>query len=47
MSDDGAWLPDDEVPVTLMPILQIFFEQMWRFDIVHQRAGRFHCERRA
>ena len=29
MSDDVAWLPDDEVPATLMPILQIFFEQMW------------------
>ena len=31
MSDDGDWLPDDEVPATLMPILQIFFEQMWPF----------------
>ena len=31
MSDDGAWLPDDEVPATLIPILQIFFEQMWPF----------------
>ena len=31
MSDDGAWLPDDKVPATLIPILQIFFEQCGRF----------------
>lgn len=31
MSDNGAWLPDDDVPQTLTPILDIFFEQMWPF----------------
>ena len=31
MSDGGAWLADDKVPETLMPILHIFFEQMWPF----------------
>ncbi len=28
-SDGGAWLPDDEVPDTLLPILGVFFEEMW------------------
>ncbi|MED5262268.1 MAG: hypothetical protein VX574_07735 [Myxococcota bacterium] len=28
-SDGGAWLPDDHVPETLMPILGVFFEEMW------------------
>lgn len=31
MSDDGAWLPDDRVPETLTPILDIFFDDMWPF----------------
>ena len=28
-SDGGAWLPDDEIPPTLLPVLAIFFEEMW------------------
>ncbi|MBW2313924.1 MAG: glutathione S-transferase [Deltaproteobacteria bacterium] len=28
-SDGGAWLPGDEIPDTLLPILAIFFEEMW------------------
>jgi len=28
-SDGAAWLPDDEIPETLIPILQIFFDEMW------------------
>ena len=28
-SDGGEWLPDDEIPETLTPILAIFFEEMW------------------
>lgn len=28
-SDGGAWLADDEVPETLLPVLAIFFEEMW------------------
>ena len=31
MSDDGAWLPDDQVPETLTPMLDIFFNDMWPF----------------
>jgi hypothetical protein len=31
MSDDGAWLPDDQVPATLEPIISIFFEEMWPY----------------
>ena len=31
MSDDGAWLPDDDLPATLTPILTIFFTEMWPF----------------
>jgi glutathione S-transferase len=28
-SDAGDWLPDDEVPETLMPLLSAFFDEMW------------------
>jgi len=28
-SDGGALLPDDEVPDTLLPILAVFFDEMW------------------
>jgi glutathione S-transferase len=28
-SDDGALLPDDQVPETLLPLLGVFFEEMW------------------
>jgi glutathione S-transferase len=28
-SDGGEWLPDDTVPETLLPLLGVFFEEMW------------------
>ena len=28
-SDGGEWLADDEIPQTLLPILQVFFDEMW------------------
>jgi glutathione S-transferase len=28
-SDGGAWLSDDAVPETLLPVLAVFFEEMW------------------
>ncbi len=28
-SDGGAWLPDDIIPDTLLPVLAVFFEEMW------------------
>jgi hypothetical protein len=28
-SDGGAWLPDDVVPETLLPVIGVFFEEMW------------------
>jgi len=28
-SDGGAWVPGDEVPPTLFPVLAVFFEEMW------------------
>ena len=28
-SDGGAWLPDDAIPETLLPVLAVFFEEMW------------------
>ncbi len=28
-SDDGAWLPDDRVPESLLSVLGVFFEEMW------------------
>jgi hypothetical protein len=28
-SDGGEWLPDDALPETLMPLLGVFFEEMW------------------
>jgi len=31
MSDNGAWLDDDEVPVTINPVLDIFFQEMWPY----------------
>lgn len=30
-SDDGDWLPDDEIPETLEPVLQVFFDEMWPY----------------
>jgi glutathione S-transferase len=28
-SDRGEWLPEDAVPETLVPLLSVFFEEMW------------------
>jgi glutathione S-transferase len=28
-SDGGEWLPDDAIPETLLPVLAVFFEEMW------------------
>jgi glutathione S-transferase len=28
-SDGGEWLPDDAIPETLLPVLGVFFEEMW------------------
>jgi glutathione S-transferase len=28
-SDGGEWLPDDAIPPTLLPVLAVFFEEMW------------------
>lgn len=28
-SDGGAWLADDEIPDTLLPVLHVFFDEMW------------------
>ena len=28
-SDGGSLLPDDQVPATLLPLIEIFFEEMW------------------
>ena len=28
-SDGGEWLPDDAVPETLLPVVAVFFEEMW------------------
>ncbi len=28
-SDGGEWLPDDEIPETLRPVLATFFDEMW------------------
>ena len=28
-SDEGAWLPGDELPEALLPVLGVFFEEMW------------------
>ena len=30
-SDDGDWLPNDEVPETLEPVLRVFFDEMWPY----------------
>ena len=30
-SDEGEWLPDDQVPQTLEPVLRVFFDEMWPF----------------
>ena len=30
-SDGGEWLPDDEVPETLEPVLRVFFNEMWPY----------------
>ena len=30
-SDGGAWLADDTVPPTVMPILRLFFDEMWPY----------------
>jgi glutathione S-transferase len=27
--DGGAWLPGDAIPLTLLPVLAVFFEEMW------------------
>jgi hypothetical protein len=28
-SDGGAWLPDDTIPETLLPMVHVFFDEMW------------------
>jgi glutathione S-transferase len=28
-SDGGVWLPDDAIPPTLLPVLAVFFAEMW------------------
>lgn len=28
-SDGGAWLADDAIPATLLPVVGVFFEEMW------------------
>jgi len=28
-SDGGVWLPDDTIPATLLPVLEVFFQEMW------------------
>ncbi len=28
-SDGGAWLGDDAIPATLLPVLEVFFAEMW------------------
>ncbi len=28
-SDGGAWLAGDQIPATLLPVLEVFFEEMW------------------
>jgi len=28
-TDSGEWLPEDEVPETLLPVLEVFFQEMW------------------
>jgi glutathione S-transferase len=28
-SDGGAWLPGDALPATLLPVLEVFFAEMW------------------
>lgn len=28
-SDGGAWLADDALPPTLLPVIEVFFEEMW------------------
>jgi len=30
-SDGGEWLADDEVPETLVSVIEVFFEEMWPF----------------
>jgi glutathione S-transferase len=30
-SDNGEWLPEDEVPETLEPVLRVFFAEMWPY----------------
>jgi glutathione S-transferase len=27
--DGGVWLPDDAIPETLLPVLSVFFDEMW------------------
>jgi glutathione S-transferase len=35
-SDGGAWLGNDEIPETLVPVLRVFFEEMW--PVLHDAA---------
>jgi glutathione S-transferase len=35
-SDRGEWLADDEIPETLLPVLRVFFEEMW--PVLHDAA---------
>lgn len=40
-SDAGEWLPDDAIPETLLPILGVFFEEMW--PVLRSSADRLHA----
>jgi len=37
-TDEGEWLPDDAVPETLLPVLEVFFEEMW--PVLRESARR-------
>lgn len=37
-TDGGEWLPDDALPETLLPLLAVFFEEMW--PVLESSASR-------
>ena len=39
-SDGGEWLPDDAVPDTLLPLLGVFFDEMWPVLVSSTRVLR-------
>lgn len=40
LSDRGDWLADDQVPTTLTPLIEIFFEEMWPYLLASIEALR-------